>query len=257
MSELKLGVNIDHVATLRQQRKGFYPDPTEMAAMAAMSGAWGITAHLREDRRHIQDADMFRLAQTVKRLNMEMAVTDEMVERALEIKPHSCCLVPEKRQELTTEGGLDVLGNKQKIANAIFQLKKAGIVVSLFIDPDFDQIRAAQDVGANYIELHTGAYAKLTEIPPDLPDDDESQAFGDEAQKELDRLIEAARYAHKLALNVNAGHGIDYENMRGILKIPFLCELNIGFSIVSRALVVGFPEAIKEMKCLIATYKNN
>ena len=193
---------------------------------------FGITAHLREDRRHIQDADIRELAAHVKNLNMEMAVTGEMVRIACEVRPHSSCLVPEKRQELTTEGGLDVAGQLEKVAAAVEKLHAAGIVVSLFIDPEFDQLDAAAKAGADYVELHTGTY---------------SNAAGAERRKELDRLIAAAEHAHKLGLSVNAGHGIDYENIAGILEIPHLSELNIGHSIVGRAIMTGMEQAVREM----------
>lgn len=229
---LKLGVNIDHIATVRQARKAAAPRPLECALLAEKAGAWGITAHLREDRRHIQDADIRELAAHVKNLNMEMAVTGEMVRIACEVRPHSSCLVPEKRQELTTEGGLDVAGQLEKVAAAVEKLHAAGIVVSLFIDPEFDQLDAAAKAGADYVELHTGTY---------------SNAAGAERRKELDRLIAAAEHAHKLGLSVNAGHGIDYENIAGILEIPHLSELNIGHSIVGRAIMTGMEQAVREM----------
>lgn len=229
---LKLGVNIDHIATVRQARKAAAPRPLEGALLAEKAGAWGITAHLREDRRHIQDADIRELAAHVKNLNMEMAVTGEMVRIACEVRPYSSCLVPEKRQELTTEGGLDVAGQLEKVAAAVEKLHAAGIVVSLFIDPEFDQLDAAAKAGADYVELHTGTY---------------SNAAGAERRKELDRLIAAAEHAHKLGLSVNAGHGIDYENIAGILEIPHLSELNIGHSIVGRAIMTGMEQAVREM----------
>ncbi|HCH84279.1 MAG TPA: pyridoxine 5'-phosphate synthase, partial [Lentisphaeria bacterium] len=212
--------------------KAAAPRPLEGALLAEKAGAWGITAHLREDRRHIQDADIRELAAHVKNLNMEMAVTGEMVRIACEVRPHSSCLVPEKRQELTTEGGLDVAGQLEKVAAAVEKLHAAGIVVSLFIDPEFDQLDAAAKAGADYVELHTGTY---------------SNAAGAERRKELDRLIAAAEHAHKLGLSVNAGHGIDYENIAGILEIPHLSELNIGHSIVGRAIMTGMEQAVREM----------
>ena len=229
---MNLGVNVDHVATVRQARLAEYPSPVTAAIACEKGGAWGITAHLREDRRHINDNDIRELAKTVKRLNMEMAVTDEMLSIACEIKPHSCCLVPEKRQELTTEGGLDVASQKTRIAAAVQQLHEAGIVVSLFIDPVEEQIQAASDVGSDYIELHTGTYAN---------------AAGDAQKEELKRLQEGAAFAQSLGLKVNAGHGINYDNIYGILTISGLQELNIGHSIVARALEVGMEEATREM----------
>ena len=229
---LKLGVNIDHVATLRQARLGKFPSPEYAAKVCEQAGADGITAHLREDRRHIQDADMESLVRTVKRLNMEMAVTDEMVRIACEVKPHSSCLVPEKRQELTTEGGLDVAGQRDKVRAAVEKLHEAGIVVSCFIDPVEAQLDAAKEVGADYVELHTGTY---------------SNTVGEARRQELDRLKAVAEHAHKIGLSVNAGHGIDYENIAGILEIPHLSELNIGHSIIGRAIMVGMERAVGEM----------
>ena len=229
---LRLGVNVDHVATVRQARLAAQPDPLEIALMCEKAGAWGITAHLREDRRHIQDRDLAALKANVKNLNMEMAVTDEMVKIACQLKPHSSCLVPEKRQELTTEGGLDVTGRLEYITEAVKKLHDQGIVVSLFVDPDFAQLDAAKAVGGDYVELHTGSFAN---------------ASGAAQQKELERLIAGARHAHELGLQVNAGHGIDYENIAGIRQIPFLSELNIGHSIIARSIAVGINQAVEEM----------
>ena len=229
---LNLGVNIDHVATVRQARMAAKPEPLEAAMLAEKAGAWGITAHLREDRRHMQDADLALLAKQVRRLNMEMAVTDEMVRIACEVKPHSSCLVPEKRQELTTEGGLDVAGQRDKVRAAVEKLHEAGIVVSCFIDPVEAQLDAAKEVGADYVELHTGTY---------------SNTVGEARRQELERLKAAAEHAHKIGLSVNAGHGIDYENIAGILEIPHLSELNIGHSIIGRAIMVGMERAVGEM----------
>ncbi|MBQ9788200.1 MAG: pyridoxine 5'-phosphate synthase [Lentisphaeria bacterium] len=237
---MNLGVNVDHVATVRQARLAQEPNPVEAAKICEKAGAWGITAHLREDRRHINDKDIRTLAKTVKRLNMEMAVTDEMVKIACEIKPHSSCLVPEKRAELTTEGGLDVKGNFERVKNAVTMLHEAGIIVSLFIDPEIEQIKAAKDSGADYIELHTGKY---------------SNTSGSEQQTELERLKNGAIYANEIGLKVNAGHGIDYQNIAGILTIPYLNELNIGHSIVGRAIYVGMEQAVKEMINLMSEYK--
>ncbi|MFA6290343.1 MAG: pyridoxine 5'-phosphate synthase, partial [Victivallales bacterium] len=199
---LKLGVNVDHVATLRQVRKTEFPDPVEAALICQKAGAHGITAHLREDRRHIQDDDMCRLAKTVKRLNMEMAVTEEMLKIAVRLKPYSCCLVPEKRQELTTEGGLDVAGSFKDIAIAVKKLQRAGIIVSLFIDPVIEQVEASSESGAEFIELHTGAFA---------------ESRGGAVNRELKRLRNAADLADGIGLKVNAGHGIDYKNIDGII----------------------------------------
>lgn len=240
---LKLGVNIDHVATVRQARQcTTYPCVVEAVKVCEAAGAWGITAHLREDRRHINDVDIVAIHRTAQRLNMEMAVTDEMVKIASKLKPHSCCLVPEKREELTTEGGLNVADALSRVSNATKLLQSNGIKVSLFIDPEERQIALASELGADYIELHTGSYANAT---------------GLEQVKELDRLIAAAELAHSLGLKVNAGHGIDYDNIAGIFKIPHLNELNIGFSIISRALFVGLDSAVKEMRQLMDLYTIN
>ena len=237
--KLKLGVNIDHVATLRQARLGVYPSPLEAAKICEAAGADGITAHLREDRRHIQDADMEALVQTVRKLNMEMAATDEMVAIAERLKPANCCLVPEKRRELTTEGGLDVVGAFDSLKNAVKRLQAAGVCVSIFIDPVREQLKAAAETGAQFVELHTGAF---------------SNAEGDAQLRELDRLIDGAEYAHSLGLNVNAGHGIGYQNVKLVLKVPHLHELNIGHSIVSRAVFVGLRSAVQEMMNLMKEY---
>lgn len=237
---MRLGVNVDHVATVRQARLAKEPSPIVAALLCEMGGAWGITAHLREDRRHINDCDIRELAKVVKNLNMEMAVTSEMVKIACEIKPHSSCLVPEKRAELTTEGGLDVVGNFEKIADAVKTLQLNGIIVSLFIDPDENQIQAAAEVGSDYIELHTGKY---------------SNTCGAEQAIELERLRSGAILANYLGLKVNAGHGIDYVNIEGILTIPHLNELNIGHSIVARAISVGIEAATREMVHLMSKYQ--
>lgn len=236
---LKLGVNIDHVATVRQARLARYPSPVEAARACEKAGAWGITAHLREDRRHVNDRDLEELKSSVNFLNMEMAATDEMLGIAGRLKPNSSCLVPEKRRELTTEGGLDVIGQSEHLAAAVRQLQMSGIIVSIFIDPDFEQISAAQAIGADYIELHTGSFANTS---------------GTKQRAELDRLIAAARHAHEIGLKVNAGHGIDYQNIAGILEIPYLRELNIGHSIVARAVIVGIDQAVREMLALMRPY---
>lgn len=237
---MNLGVNIDHVATVRQARLAERPSPLEAALLAQEGGAWGITAHLREDRRHIQDRDIEALVARVHRLNMEMAVTPEMLEIAVRVRPHSCCLVPEKRAELTTEGGLDVAGQLEKIREAVARLKGAGIVVSCFIDPEEPQLAAAAAAGADYVELHTGTY---------------SNAAGEARAAELERLKLAAEFAHAAGLRVNAGHGIDYENIAGILTVPHLCELNIGHSIVGRAIMVGMVQAVREMVQRMQAYR--
>ncbi len=237
---LNLGVNVDHIATVRQARLATSPSPLEGARLAQSGGAWGITAHLREDRRHIQDADLEELVRNVNFLNMEMAVTDEMVAIASRVRPHSSCLVPEKRQELTTEGGLDVSGGFDRVADAIKKLHDSGIVVSLFIDPDPRQIEAAAKLGTDYVELHTGAYAN---------------ASGQAQKDELERLIKAAKLAAGAGIKVNAGHGIDYRNIDGILEVPGLHELNIGHSIVGRAIMVGMKQATAEMVELMQAYR--
>ena len=238
---LKLGVNVDHVATLRQARKALKPSPLEAAILALKAGADGITAHLREDRRHIQDHDMLELSKKAQPLNMEMALTEEMIKIATRLKPKNCCLVPEKREELTTEGGLDVISSSEKIKDAIILLKKAGITVSIFIDPDHEQIECAADTGAPFIELHTGKYAN---------------AKGSSRKAELKRLCSAAKFANSLGLQVNAGHGIDYDNIDGILEIPHLVELNIGHSIVALSVFCGIEKAVKLMKNKMKKYKN-
>ncbi|OSN04084.1 pyridoxine 5'-phosphate synthase [Lonsdalea iberica] len=238
MAELLLGVNIDHIATLRNARGTAYPDPVQAAFIAEQAGADGITVHLREDRRHITDRDVRLLRQTIQtRMNLEMAVTDEMVAIACELKPHFCCLVPEKRQEVTTEGGLDVAGQQEKMQDAVKKLKAAGINVSLFIDPDRAQIDAAVACAAPYIELHTGAYA---------------DADGDEArQHEFERIRDAATYAAAKGIRVNAGHGLTYHNVQPIAALPEMHELNIGHSIIGRAVMSGLPAAVAEMKSLM------
>ena len=238
MSEIFLGVNIDHVATLRNARGTSYPDPVLAAGLAEQAGADGITVHLREDRRHITDRDVEILRQTLQtRMNLEMAVTDEMVTIACRIKPHFVCLVPEKRQEVTTEGGLDVAGQLAKVQDAVSRLAAVGTQVSLFIDADHQQIDAAVAVGAPYIEIHTGRYA-----------DAETSAI---QQEELARIREAARYAHGLGLRVNAGHGLHYHNVKPIAAIPEMEELNIGHAIIGRAVFEGLPVAVAEMKRLM------
>jgi pyridoxine 5-phosphate synthase len=238
MSRILLGVNIDHIATLRQARGTNYPDPVHAAAVAEHAGAEGITIHLREDRRHIIDRDVYTLAKTLKtRMNFEMAVTDEMLDIACDIKPAYVCLVPEKREELTTEGGLDVAGQQDKIAAAVARLTQEGIKVSLFIDADTTQIDAAVAVGAPVIEIHTGCYADA------LTDADTAI--------ELSRISEMATYAHGKGLVVNAGHGLHYHNVKPIAAIPELYELNIGHSIIARAAIDGLATAVRDMKQLM------
>ncbi|MDX5628500.1 MULTISPECIES: pyridoxine 5'-phosphate synthase [unclassified Brenneria] len=238
MSELLLGVNIDHIATLRNARGTAYPDPVQAAFLAEQAGADGITVHLREDRRHITDRDVRILRKTIQtRMNLEMAVTDEMVGIACELQPHFCCLVPEKRQEVTTEGGLDVAGQQEKMNAAVARLSQAGIQVSLFIDADKKQIDAAIASGAPYIEIHTGAYADAA--------DDRTRQY------EFDRIREAAAYATEKGLKVNAGHGLTYHNVQPIAALPEMHELNIGHSIIGRAVMSGLSDAVAEMKALM------
>ncbi|ENV48002.1 pyridoxine 5'-phosphate synthase [Acinetobacter brisouii CIP 110357] len=233
-----LGVNIDHVATLRQARGTQYPDPVKAALICEQAGAEGITLHLREDRRHIQDDDVRRMRPALKtRMNLELAVTDEMVAFAKEIQPHHVCFVPEKRQELTTEGGLDVVGNFEHVKAATQELTAIGCDVSLFIDADFAQIDAAVACGAPTIELHTGAYADA-ETP-------EAQ------QHELQRIIQGAEYAASKGLVVNAGHGLNLENVAPIAAIPQIHELNIGHSIIADSVFVGLEQAVQQMKAAI------
>ena len=233
-----LGVNIDHVATLRNARGGNEPDPVMAAEIAEKNGATSITTHLREDRRHIKDIDVKTLSKTLKtRLNLEMAVTDEMQKIALNIKPHSVCLVPEKREEVTTEGGLDVAGQLVRITNFVTPLIDAGIIVSLFIDPTEEQVRASAKTGAQFIELHTGQYS----LAYGTPDEED----------EFTKLNEASRLAHALGMQVNAGHGLNYQNVHRMHQIEDLYELNIGHSIISRAVFVGLDKAVREMYDLI------
>jgi pyridoxine 5-phosphate synthase len=234
---IALGVNIDHVATLRQARRGRYPDPLLAALVAEQSGADSITLHLREDRRHIQDRDVAVLREALQtRMNLEMAVTDEMIRIALHAAPQDCCLVPESRQEITTEGGLDVAANAQRVASACAALGAGGIRVSLFIDPEPRQVEAAKRAGAPVIELHTGAYA---------------EAAGGARAREFERLRSAARIAASLGLTVNAGHGLDYHNVEPVAAIPEIVELNIGHAIVARAVFDGLAVAVREMKDLM------
>ena len=237
-SPILLGVNIDHVATLRQARGTRYPDPIQAALVAEQAGADGITAHLREDRRHIQDRDIFLLKDILHtRLNMEMAVTDEMINLALKVQPYACCLVPEKREELTTEGGLDIAGNFNRMEWACVTLKEAGIEVSLFIDPDKNQIDAAVKAGAPVVELHTGCYAEAITL--------------EQKNQELLRIKQAACYAHSAGLQVNAGHGLHFHNVEEICALPEIVELNIGHSIIAQALFSGLAQTVKELKQLM------
>jgi pyridoxine 5-phosphate synthase len=230
----RLGVNVDHVATLRQARRTTYPDPVTAAALAELAGAQQITIHLREDRRHIQDRDLRILRETCQTLlNLEMAATAEMVKIAYEYKPDVVTLVPERREELTTEGGLEVAGQRDAIARIIKNLKDGEIAVSLFIDPDLDQVRASHKVNADRIELHTGRYCEAR--------NDKERA------RELARIVDAAKSAAKLGMGVAAGHGLNYDNVRPIARIAEIDELNIGHAIVGRAVLVGFERAVREM----------
>ncbi len=243
---LKLGVNIDHVATIREARyrgRGFgEPDPVAAARICEAAGTHGITAHLREDRRHIQDRDVWKLREVVKtRLNLEMANVPEIISIALKLKPDIVCIVPERRQEVTTEGGLDVVANEKSLAETRKKMNGAGIEVSLFIAPDEKQIEASARVGSQFIELHTGQFAEHFE----------NEA---EREKELQRLIAGAEQAHALCLKVNAGHGLNYENLPVLCRVPYLVEVNIGHSIISRAVSVGLTAAVKEMLQLLKAY---
>jgi pyridoxine 5-phosphate synthase len=232
-----LGVNVDHVATVRQARLGMEPDPIYAAFLAESGGADGITIHLREDRRHIQDRDLEVLSKTIKtRINLEMACTEEMINIALQYKPFTCCLVPEKRQELTTEGGLNVVKNFDVLKNAVKVLHDNNIMVSLFIDPEKEQIEASARTGADYIEIHTGKYA---------------DANFREKEIELQRIYEGGRLANDLGLIVNAGHGLDYKNIIPILAMKELHEVNIGHSIIAKSIYVGIENAVREMKNII------
>ncbi len=234
---LYLGVNIDHVATLRQARGTDYPDPITAALICEKSGADSITLHLREDRRHIQDGDVYALKQSMQtHMNLELAVTDEMLAIAIDVKPSDCCLVPEKREELTTEGGLDVAGQLEKITDACARLGDQGIRVSLFIDPDERQLDAAVQAGAPVVELHTGTFA---------------DADGDQQQDELARVISAASHGHAIGLIVNAGHGLHYQNVGAIARIPEIVELNIGHAIIAQSVFDGITQAVGDMKRLM------
>ncbi len=230
-----LGVNIDHIATLRQVRGTLYPEPVQAALIAEQAGADGITAHLREDRRHIQDRDIWMLKDMIHtRLNMEMALTDEMLEIARKVKPDACCLVPEKREELTTEGGLDVAGKLERMTRACEKLGEAGIEVSLFIDPDNSQVDAAVQAGAPVVELHTGRYADAKTREGQMD--------------ELMRIRQAAAYAHNAGLQVNAGHGLHLHNVEAICSIPQIVELNIGHSIIAQAVISGLAKTVADLK---------
>jgi pyridoxine 5-phosphate synthase len=236
----KLGVNIDHIATIRQARQALEPDPVAAAILAELAGADGITVHLRGDRRHIQDSDVLRLRETVTtRLNLEMAATSEMIRIALELRPDQATLVPEKKSEVTTEGGLNIVGAKKPIGAAIQDLAKGGIRVSLFIDPDPEQVDAAADSGVSMIELNTRAYSEASPRSPDLA--------GPEFERELTKIVQASERGKKRGLKILAGHGLTYRNVRFVSDIPEIEELNIGHSIIARAALVGLDRAVREM----------
>ncbi|MBK1780477.1 pyridoxine 5'-phosphate synthase [Advenella sp. WQ 585] len=234
---IDLGVNIDHVATLRQQRHSAYPDPLKAALLAEQAGADVITLHLREDRRHIQDKDVYAiLPRLTTRMNLECAITSEMLDIACDVKPHDICLVPERRQELTTEGGLNVIESFEQVKSAVSRLHDAGSRVSLFIDPNIDQIHAAAQAGATVIELHTGTY---------------SEASGDKVETELERLRIAIAEGLRAGLKVHAGHGLHYQNVQAIVALGGISELNIGHAIVSQAIFDGWEKAVRDMKALL------
>ena len=237
-SRIELGINIDHVATVRQARRATYPDPVHAALAAEQAGADNITLHLREDRRHIQDRDVHALRPLLlTRMNLEMGLTDEMIGIALKVRPQDCCLVPEKREEITTEGGLDVAADVERVAAGVKKLSAAGIRVALFIAPDLAQIEAAKRSGAPVIELHTGTYAEAT---------------GSAQARELERLSTAAKRAANLGLEVHAGHGLNFHNVQPVAAISEIVELNIGHCIVARAIFTGLDAAVREMKTLMS-----
>jgi pyridoxine 5-phosphate synthase len=234
---IRLGVNVDHVATVRQARRVDVPDPVEAALLAETAGADGITVHLREDRRHIQERDVRILRQRLHtKLNLEMAVTPAMLAFAENVRPDDACFVPEKREELTTEGGLDVVSHRQKISEGTQRLQSLGVRVSLFVDPETAQIEASRDAGAHAVEIHTGAYCN---------------ALGVVREKQLQAIIEASRLAQSLGLEVHGGHGLNYDNVLAIAQIPEMAELNIGHSIIARAIIVGIEQATREMKDIL------
>lgn len=238
---IRLGVNVDHVATVRQARWVDVPDPVESALLAEAAGADGITVHLREDRRHIQERDVRILRQRLHtKLNLEMAVTPAMLAFAENVRPDDACFVPEKREELTTEGGLDVLSHRQKIREATQRLHSLAVRVSLFVDPETAQIEASRDVGAHAVEIHTGAYCNALSV---------------EREKQLQAILEASKFAQSLGLEVHGGHGLNYDNVLPIAQIPEMAELNIGHSIIARAIIVGIEQAVREMKDLLSKAK--
>ncbi|MCS7299281.1 MAG: pyridoxine 5'-phosphate synthase [Spirochaetia bacterium] len=233
----KLGVNIDHIATLRQARMGIEPDPVAIIPIAELAGADSITMHLREDRRHIQDRDLYLAKHIVKTsLNLEMSINDEIVKIALDVVPNEVCIVPERREEITTEGGLQIKPIKSRLEDVIVELKKKNIIVSLFVEPDREAIELSKEVGADYIEIHTGKY---------------SNAYGKEQENELEKIRRSAEYACSIGLGVNAGHGLNYKNTYDIASIPEVETLNIGHSIISRSVYVGIRQAVVEMKDII------
>ena len=235
----RLGVNIDHVATLRQARGGTDPDPLTAAILVELAGADGLVVHLREDRRHIQDRDLTMLREIVRtKLDLEMAADDAMAKIALSVKPDLVTLVPERRQELTTEGGLDVANHRERIQKIVDLLKDGGIPTSLFIEPTLDQIKAAHKIGAAYVELHTGRYANAKRSK--------------EEDEEFEAITQAAKLAYKLGLGVNAGHGLTYKNVKRLAKLPEIVEFNIGHSIIARSVMVGLVQAVREMRELVA-----
>ena len=234
---LRLGINVDHIATVRQARQAEVPDPVEAALLAEKAGADGITVHLREDRRHIQERDVILLRERVTtKLNLEMAVTSAMVSFAEQLRPDDACFVPEKREELTTEGGLDIVAHRQKIHEAVKRLQDRGIRVSLFVDPEAKQIEASKEVDAHAVEIHTGVYCN---------------AAGADREKVREAIVSAVSLAHRLGLEVHAGHGLDYNNVLPIAQIQQIVELNIGHSIIARAVIVGIEQAVREMKELL------
>ena len=236
----RLSVNIDHIATIREARKGKEPDPVTAAAVAELAGCDGIIVHLREDRRHIHDRDVEILRKTIKtKLNLEMAATAEMVKIAVKIKPDMCTLVPEKRQELTTEGGLDLLGNFTHLKTAVSKLQKGEILVSLFIDPDPEQINAAKEMKADYVEIHTGIYSNAKTRK--------------EIDRELKKIVESVSLGSQLGLGINAGHGLNYQNIKPLVNLSEIDEFSIGHSIIARAVIVGLEQAVKDMIDLIKT----
>lgn len=235
----RLGVNVDHVATIRQARGGVEPDPIAAAVLVELAGADGLVVHLREDRRHVQDRDLSLLREIIQtKLDLEIAAEESMVKIALKVKPHLVTLVPERRQELTTEGGLEVAGHRERVQTLVNLLHDGGIPVSLFIEPDLNQVKAAHKIGADYVELHTGGYANAKRLK--------------EEQTELDSITQAAKLAYKLGIGVNAGHGLTYRNVKRLTQIPEIVEFNIGHSIIARAILVGLERAVREMKELVS-----